>query len=303
MARRPAKKKHRGIKDPYKQMEERFEKIKHKVNCKPVNDQTQEISRKLQMITDFQKGKLPKQLEESQTVNRVREKKSKKRKKSDVAPPLIDTARLADTEEEEYGMNRPLKKIPRLVQYSDETESEFLKRVNRAAQDIVNESKFEEKFRVEVDRDESGNVVKMKHRKALDDPLLPAKKRAKLEAREKRKKEKKKERDLKKKQKGKRKKVDEDDFKHFQDKVEFGEVAYEPPSLDTSKFTKMTNSDTKTKSFIFMEKLKGSQAGKTPELTESRKKLLEEERLKAVQAYREMKAAKYKSENKNFAVI
>ncbi|XP_066981638.1 uncharacterized protein [Macrobrachium rosenbergii] len=122
--------------------------------------------------------------------HRVREKKSKKRKKSDVAPPLIDTARLADTEEEEYGMNRPLKKIPRLVQYSDETENEFLKRVNRAAQDIVNESKFEEKFRVEVDRDESGNVVKMKHRKALDDPLLPAKKRAKLEGerREKRKK-------------------------------------------------------------------------------------------------------------------
>ncbi|XP_066963196.1 uncharacterized protein [Macrobrachium rosenbergii] len=145
-------------------------------------------------------------------------------------------------------------------------------------QDIVNESKFEEKFRVEVDRDESGNVVKMKHRKALDDPLLPAKKRAKLEGerREKRKKRRLRyrdcdksalenqpviqlliqadhqeggetslERDLKKKQKGKRKKVDEDDFKHFQDKVEFGEVAYEPPSLDTSKFTKMTNSDTK----------------------------------------------------------
>ncbi|XP_064078659.1 coiled-coil domain-containing protein 137-like [Macrobrachium nipponense] len=302
MARRHAKKKHRGIKDPYKQIEERFNKIKHKVNRKPVNDMTQEISRKLQMITDFQKGKPSKENDESQTVNGVKRKKSKKRKKS-AAPPLIDTARLAYTEKEEYGMVRPLKKIPRLVQYSDETDGAFLKRVGRAAKDILSESKFEEKFKVEVDRDESGAVVKVKHKKALDDPLLPAKKRAKLEAREDRKKEKKKERDLKRKQKGKRKRGDEDDFRHFQDKVEFGEVAYEPPSLDTSKFAKMANNDTKTKSFIFMKKLKGSQAGKMPELTETRKQMLEEERLKAVQAYRDMKAAKYMSENKNFALI
>ncbi|XP_068236443.1 coiled-coil domain-containing protein 137 [Palaemon carinicauda] len=301
MARRPAKKKHRGIKDPYKQMEERFNKIKHKINRKPVNDEAQEIPRKLQMIVDFQKGKTSKPKEEKlQDTGIV--KKSKKSKKKDKTLPPIDTASLVHMEKEQFGMDRPLKMIPRLVQYTNETDEAFLKRVNMAAKDIINESKFEDKFKVVVERDETGAIMKVKRRRALDDPLLPAKKRAKLEAREAIKKEKKKERDLKKKQKRKRNKGNEDDFKDFQDKVQFGEVAYEPPSLDTSKLKKIVNSDTKNKSFIFMEKLKESQAGKMPELTISRKMMLEEERLKAVQAYREMKASKYKSENNKFAL-
>ena len=56
-----------------------------------------------------------------------------------------------------------------------------------------------------------------------------------------------KERDYQRKHRNKRKEADDDEFKYFQDKVEFGEVVYEPPSLDTSKFAKMTGGETKVR--------------------------------------------------------
>lgn len=296
MARRPAKKKHRGVKDPYKQIEERYAKIKDKINCKPANDETQEISRKLKSIVDFNKklNSTP-DTEKSPSV-----KKKKRRKKKGKKDELIDTACVVYKERDHPGMKRPLKMIPRLKQFSNETDKEFYQRFYRATQAVVAESKFEDKYKVDIDRNESGEVDEMKRRKLVDDPLISDKLRAKLQEREKTKKEKKKERDYRRKHKNKKEEED-DEFTYFQDKVEFGEVVYEPPSLDTSRFSKMNNGTTKTKSFLFMEKIKGTQVAKIPELTVSRKRTLEEERVKAVQAYRDMKAAKYKEYNKNMS--
>lgn len=53
---------------------------------------------------------------------------------------------------------------------------------------------------------------------------------------------------------GKKRKADDDDddeFSYYQDKYEFGEVVYEPPSLDTEKLTRKVDGNTKKVWLLF----------------------------------------------------
>ncbi|KAG7160938.1 Coiled-coil domain-containing protein 137-like [Homarus americanus] len=278
MGRKIPGKKHRGVKDPYKQQEQRFNKIKDKVNRKPSSTDVQEIPRKLHKISKF---------EDNDKSGPLFVKKMKKKKKKD----LIDATKFMDREKHQPGMTRPLKMVPMLKQHPHESEKKFVKRVDRATKVILKEAAFEDKFQVDVMRDEQGSVTSVKRRENSD-PLLSEKKQLEANERAQRKKQARKERDIRRKHKNK-KEEDDDEFSYYQDKVEFGEVVYEPPSLDTEKLTRKVNGGvTKPKTFLFMDKLKRPEDSDTPasstqvksqkkgNISAARKRILEEERVR-----------------------
>ncbi|XP_069941353.1 coiled-coil domain-containing protein 137 isoform X1 [Cherax quadricarinatus] len=294
MGRKILKKKHRGVKDPYKQQAERLNKIKNKLNCPPSCVDAQEIPRKLQNLAKF------KDLERNEEQNMVKRKKKKKSK-------LIDGTKFVDRERDQPGMTKPLKMIPLLKQHPKENVEKFMKRVDTVTKVILKEAAFEDKFQVDVIRDEHGNITSVKQRDK-NDPLLSEKQQLEVDEREKRKKLARKERDLRRRQKRKKNSNDDDDdeFSYYQDKIEFGEVVYEPPSLHTEKLTKKLGI-TKPKSFLFMDKVKKDGETETPassmqvkkpvneKLSAARKRMLEEEKLRVVEAYRKMKTTKHHS--------
>lgn len=300
MGRKIPGKKHRGVKDPYKQQEQRLNKVKHKLNAAPASIDSQEIPRRLQDIARFTNVK-------RKGVNNGPFKKMKKTKgriKRDKT--LIDGRKYVDREREEPGMSRPTKLVPLLQQHPNENYKKFLKRVDRVTNEIMKEAAFENKFKVEVQRDEFGQVLSVQHQEK-NDPLLSDKQKKEVTEREEKRKAARRERD--KRRRGKKRKQDEDDddeFSYYKDKYEFGEVVYEPPSLDTEKLTrKIDGNNVKPKSFLFMEKLKGNKEDATPsktgkpspksknkQVSAGRRRILEEERQRVVEAYRSMKASK-----------
>lgn len=99
-------------------------------------------------------------------------KKKIKNKRNKYKPnKLLDSSRFVNLEEDQPGMTRPLKMIPRLVQNPKESDEKFLYRVNAATKSMLKEAEYEDKFNVEVSRDEWGNVVNMKKREQID-PLV-----------------------------------------------------------------------------------------------------------------------------------
>jgi hypothetical protein len=50
---------------------------------------------------------------------------------------------------EAKGMSRPLKQVPKFQKGKNETEKQFLRRVEIETQGVINKSKFEDKFKVE----------------------------------------------------------------------------------------------------------------------------------------------------------
>ncbi|MPC59430.1 hypothetical protein E2C01_053449 [Portunus trituberculatus] len=84
-------------------------------------------------------------------------------------------------------MTRPTKLVPLLQQHPRETYKKFLKRVDRVTHEIMKEAEFEKKFKVEVCRNEQGQVVAVKHQEKID-PLLSDKEKKDLAEREERKK-------------------------------------------------------------------------------------------------------------------
>ncbi|KAK8388951.1 hypothetical protein O3P69_020722 [Scylla paramamosain] len=293
MGRKIPRKKHRGVKDPYKQQEERFNKIKNKLNAKPESTESQEIPRRLQNIAKF-----------NSVISRKGLPMKKRKKEKLKNNTLIDGRKYVDREKELPGMTRPTKLVPLLQQHPKETYKKFLKRVDRVTHEIIKEADFEKKFKVEVKRDERGQVVAVQHQEKID-PLLSDKQKEDLVEREEKKKAARRERD--KRRRGKKRKNDGDDdddeFSYYQDKFEFGEVVYEPPSLDTEKLTrKMNRNEEKSRSFLFMEKLKEKQDESSPsnkpskkaaKIPAGRRRILEEERQRVVEAYRSMKASKH----------
>ncbi|XP_045609283.1 coiled-coil domain-containing protein 137 [Procambarus clarkii] len=291
MGRKIPAKKHRGVKDPYKQQEQRLNKIKDKLNCKPSSIDAQEIPRKLENIAKFMN---------SDNKGEIMVKRKRKRRHSE----LLDGTKFVDQEMDEPGMTRPLKMIPALKQHQNESVKKFMKRVDRATKVILKEAAFEDKYKVDVMRDEQGNVTQVKQREK-NEHLLSEKQQLQNEEREKRKKQAQKDRDARRRQKNKKNVDDDDEFSYYQDKFEFGEVVYEPPSLDTAKLTKKLGGIVKPKTFLFMDKLKEAGNSEDPASSRlakkpmketpsaARKRILEDERLRVVEAYRQMKATKH----------
>merc|ERR1712179_157090 len=155
MGRKIPAKKHRTIKDPYEQHRRRYDKIKNKENAKPRDDDDQEVPKRFQDIANFMKT----------GFEEVKPRKKKNKYK------LLDTSRFVNLKDDELGMIRPLKLIPRLIQNPKESDEKFLRRVNSATKSMLKEAEYEDKFNVEVRRDEWGNVISTEKREKID-PLL-----------------------------------------------------------------------------------------------------------------------------------
>ncbi|CAL4115837.1 unnamed protein product [Meganyctiphanes norvegica] len=286
MGRKIPAKKHRTVKDPYEQQARRFDKIRNKVNQRPREVDDQELPKCIQDIANFQKG-----------GHETSFKKKKNKTK------LLDSSKFVDLEDDQPGMIRPLKMIPRLLQNPKESDEKFLFRVNAATKSMLKEAEYEDKFNVEVSRDEWGTVVSTKKREKIDPLIKYDEKKAKkdLERAEK-KKLKRKEREMKKKMKRKGvKSDDENDFDHLKDNIEFGDIVHEPPKLETYKLTKkakMHDEKSKMDGFLFMKTLKGESKSNSKENghkikpSMSRQRQLEEERRRVVDAYRDLKKNK-----------
>lgn len=289
MGRKIPAKKHRTVKDPYEQQARRFDKIRNKVNQKPREADDQELPKCIQDIANYKNVGFQ---------EKIKNKKNKYKPNK-----LIDSSKFVNLEDDQPGMTRPLKMIPRLVQNPKESDEKFLFRVNAATKSMLKEAEYEDKFNVEVTRDEWGNVVNMKKREHIDPLMKPDDKESKklLERAEKRK-QKNKDREMKKKIK--KSEVDSDnsdnDYDHLKDNVEFGEVVHEPPKLETQKLTKkLKNYDNKINmdGFLFMKTLKGESNSNSKvneneiksKVSMSRQRQLEEERERVVAAYRELK--------------
>ncbi|XP_076048479.1 coiled-coil domain-containing protein 137 [Oratosquilla oratoria] len=281
MGRRIPGKKHRGIKDPLKQQVQKQQKVKNVVNRKPKDIDSQEIPRRVQNIMQFKEQGQTKLIQ------------TKKRKKNN----LIDSSKFVRIHEHQPGMTRPLKMLPHVQQRPGEKDYKFKNRVHSAVQMVLKESSFEDKFQVDVQRDMQGNVIAMQCREK-NDPLMDDKDKEKQQERLQKKREKRRERE--KKRKGKHKK-DEEEFEPVKDEIMFGEVVLEPPKLETEKLTRKLkpNGKARTDSLLFTKMLAGNKmqpdsSSKAPTPSMAKKKILEEERLKAVAAYRQIKAQQLK---------
>lgn len=299
MGRKIPGKKHRGVKDPYKQQEVRLSKIKDKINRVPKSVDSQEIPRRLQNIARFQCN-----VDKDKTSDKVKKEKRKQGQQ-------IDGAKSMGQMKEKKGMTRPANSRPPLKQHPQESDERFLKRVDRMTKEALKEAAFEHKFQVDVIRDEHGKVTCV-NRREMTDPLLSEKEKLVFIEREKRKKQARKERDFRRRHKHKKKDDDDDEFSYYKDEFKFGEVVHEPPSLDTEKLTKRVNDGiTKPKTFLFMEKLRKSGDSETPTNGNNsklenqapslaRKRILEEERLRVVKAYRNLKASKHHNPSRSY---
>jgi len=222
MGRKIPAKKHHGVKDPVKQREQRLAKIKSKINEVPENIDDQEVPRKVKMLFKSKDKQKKRHVEDG-----VRLVKSAKNKD----PQVTKTPQ------------RAIKKVPTFKRMPGESDKDLLWRAELTTRQYLNKSKFEDKYDVDLETNEDTGDVKVKKRdwSYLDDgkkeeptnkwEKKKIKKLAKKEQEKKEKKQMKKEK-FKEKKLYKKNKKNMDGFSQLnQDKVEFGEVAEEPPQL------------------------------------------------------------------------
>ncbi|KOC69361.1 Coiled-coil domain-containing protein 137 [Habropoda laboriosa] len=227
MGRKIPGKKHRGVKDPLQQQAKRQAELENKINAPPKDPVDQPIPKSLERIVKL------KDAIKSGKVVRVNRTKRKKRKDA-----LICVGR--GNPKPLHPKAKPDKVVPIFEQRPGENEEKFMRRVNRETQAFINETAFENKYGVQVNRNlETGRVeglskcditefdkiqrVNAKHRN------IKKKKKKTTEEPKMTKAEKRKEKLKLKKQKQLEEKID--DFDSFKDQVKFGEVVHEPPQL------------------------------------------------------------------------
>ncbi|XP_065341110.1 coiled-coil domain-containing protein 137 [Cloeon dipterum] len=289
--------KHRGVKDPEKQAEARFSLIKDKINNPPTDEDNVFIPRKLRELKE--------------SIERLKNPKPKQIKKR--SDGLIDTSIFTKKEFHLPGMKRKEKPVPIFKQMPGENPKDFLSRINRKCQEVIHETKFEEKFDVEVQRNkETGNIEAVKALSHDETNYLknitPSKKTKKVDAKIAEKKKKRLQKFKEKKQAKKHREVDE--FTRYKDEVQFGEIVHEPPKLsvlprraemvdmpgkrDLLLKGMLPSAEERTKVSVFDMKVK-SDIGKVGKKKKNEKspaeqRRLEKQRLAAVQAYRDLKA-------------
>lgn len=278
MGRRiPKSRRHKKLKsvDPFRKDAGAPKKDDPRAN-RPPKSLEQEVPRKLQVLFDG--------------MNDDEEPAEKRRKKRKASKNLI-TVQRCKMESEQRGMTRPLKPLPeRLEQQPNESDDQFLKRLDHLAGRAFTEAKIENKFNVRIDHDEQGQtVVNPKGGEALD-KNYGARKREKRKLREQKLKEKKRQKLSSRQQ--------QSDFSHLKDQVAFGEVVHHPPDItahvrkaDSTKLSKPGKKE------LLLTKMLTGDSGDKPDLTVKRKELpegdrkrLEAERQRAVFLYRKMKA-------------
>lgn len=196
--------------------------LKDKINAPPSNPDEQHVPKSLQRLAELQ--------------NRVKNGDFKRKKKKPRRREMFE-------------------------QRSNESDRDFLHRVNRECAMIKHEAAFEQKFGVEIQRNAEGEIESVKKRPK--DPIQVMIKEARREKKKKKKDEgprltksqKRRAKLLEKKKRKMGEKVDE--FDRFQDKIKFGEQVHEPPTLVVPKKVKNNVGAPRVSFFFEREKCRG----------------------------------------------
>lgn len=215
-----------------------FFSLKDKINRPPSNPDDQPISKSLQKIINLKNN----------TSNiSLKVKKSRKSNKSLVtSDPKPRPKKLKPVKR----LN-PEKAPANFTQLPGESSKAFMCRVNQTVKEYLKETKFENKFGVNIKRDETtGEVLGVEKRPKDEFEELLKKARSKKGKKKKKKASKDDEPKLTKSQK-KLKKITEkkerrelaraDDFDKYKDEIKFGEIVHAPPTLDVPRRVSKTN--------------------------------------------------------------
>lgn len=308
MGRKIPGKKHRGVKDPLKQQAKRQAELETKINAPPKDASEQAIPKSLERVV---------KLKEAVKSGRLTKAKRKRKKNALISVGGGNSTPL-------HPKARPDKVVPIFRQRPGESEQQFLYRVNRDTQAFINETAFERKFSVQVNRNpetgkieglskcEQSEMEKIEMLRAKHKNIKKKKKKKNTaDAPKMSKSEKRKEKLKLKKQKQLEENVDE--FDRFKDRVEFGEIVHEPPQLNvrpknadaisTSKPGKkrlllhsMLKSGEKLKA-VSKESKSISRTGKRKNLPVGERRQLEKQQSDIIVAYRRLKAQRSASAN------
>ncbi|XP_056405759.1 coiled-coil domain-containing protein 137 [Hyla sarda] len=225
---------------------------KKKTNSKPKDLDTQEIPFKLREIMKSRKE-----------MNNPKKRNKKKKHTKPQGP---------DNEELQTDI-----KVPTFKRKMNESECSYLNRMNRETQHVMFLSKNQEDRMPEKELDEKGEPVKEDGKKEKS--------------------QKKKDFDRRRLDKFLKKKEDKKEIRLekdlFTDKVMFGEVVLEPPSLTVKPRKSGAETKPGEKKLLLKSILdKSSTTAPPPAMSLARKRLLEDERERVVQAYRDLKKRK-----------
>merc|ERR1719242_961362 len=210
---------------------------------------------------------------------------------------LLDSSKYhTPVEIKQKGMNKPLKPVPVFKQNPGEHKRAFYYRIDKTIQSMKTRAKFEEKYKVDVKMDPSGQT-KIVDREMDEVEMEIENKRIKKLAKkgivvrtkeEKRKAKREREKLRKNKKKGKGDSAN-NDFENLQDTVKFGERVDAPPTIALKKFPKVS-SKAGSKSLLLNKTLNGGAGVVKKKKSMAQKVALERDRLKIVQQYRQLKA-------------
>ncbi|XP_055303790.1 coiled-coil domain-containing protein 137 [Sitodiplosis mosellana] len=236
MGRKIPARKHFGVRDPIKQKQEREALVKDKINNPPERCDYQKVSHSLARFIKLKEAAKTQQPQQKKNSKRSaagnEDKPENYTKKSKKNCPDARTNKVFDN----------------IHQKPNESDSSYMRRVNRITQESVEEAKFEAKYGVEVIRDKKTGEIKLKKRPAneIDERLKQNAANAKKGGRktkativiapEERKKLIKAMIQEKKQKESQTKTTEIKEFK--QDEFKFGEVVNEPPQLTVPRLAK-----------------------------------------------------------------
>jgi len=299
MGRKIPGKKHHGVKDPEKQRQARFDRIKQKINARPDKEDHQDLPKSLRMMMAARD-----QVKATGTYEPFPSRKNTKdpsTKKTPEEKTLLDSTRHTTFEGPlQKGMTRPLKPIPVFKQGQGEHKRAFYYRIDQTIQSMKKRAKFEDKYKVEVRTDNTGKPLIVDREK--DEVELEAEKKlteklAKKGIVRKTKEEKRVlRRQREKMRKNKKKKSNADlDFSDFKDDVVFGDTVDAPPTLKFKNFDKNPSSKPaqEGRGDLLLHTVSHTGGGKVKKakLSLAQKVRVERDRQSVVEQYRQKKAA------------
>ncbi|XP_033335918.2 coiled-coil domain-containing protein 137 [Megalopta genalis] len=298
MGRKIPGKKHRGVKDPLKQQAKRHAELETKINAPPKDVDEQSVPKSLERVV---------KLKEAVKSGKIKKIIVRKRKKKNA---LIT---VGDKVPKSHPKSKPEKVVPVFKQRPNENEYQFLHRVNTVTHNFINETAFEKKFGVQVNRNpETGNVegiskCEMTELDKID--MLRAKhknikKKKKKGVTEVKMTKSQKRREKLKSKKERKEQENAKDFGDMKDQVKFGEVVHEPPQIKIRpKAADSTISSKPGKKNLLLhsllknseKKISGSKkalnrTGKLRNLPIGERRQLEKDQNDIIEAYRRLKA-------------
>uniref|UniRef100_A0A6M2DGD3 Putative coiled-coil domain-containing protein n=1 Tax=Xenopsylla cheopis TaxID=163159 RepID=A0A6M2DGD3_XENCH len=267
MGRKIPGRRHRGVRDIFEQNAKRERGLANKINSPPQENDEQPIPKSLANIIELKrKVKFSVNHRKGEQIGKP---KNKHLKKTD-------------------------KFVPTFKKKQGESNKIFLGRVNNIVHEYLNIHKFEQKYKVDIIRDqESGEVlgVEKKPTDEIDELLKKSKKvkknkiKSKIDDGPKLTKSQKRREKLKAKKLKKQEEQCTRDFDDYKDEIKFGEVAKAPPVF--TKMPKKNKPDLAVSSKIQFE---SCNTGKRRNLSAPVQRMLEEERELVVAAYKKIRS-------------